>query len=154
MSEEVRDETLGCVVAEIRGLLEAMLPEMIAEVIARPKATDWEHGILEATDLAEMKDVVVAKPATGNRLNPTCVIVRVEKASNIDVCLTPLKAEKNEIIAPGNAPDNGLFIHWFGYGIYTIGTGEGDNQFWVRAQGITETGKAEGVIMYEEVRPK
>lgn len=151
MAEEITKETLGEVVAEIRDLLEAL--SAIRDVIAKPKATDWEYGILTATDLTEMKDIVVAKPGTGNKLNPTCAIARVEKASLIDVCLTPLTAQKSEIIAPGSAPDNGLFIHWFPWGIYTVGTSEGENKFWVRAQGITETGKAEAVILYEEVMP-
>ena len=157
MAEE---QTLGTVVVEIRDLLKSMVAPpleavLMAEavpmsVVPRPKATGWLYR--EATLVTgEMTDIVHVAAKTGAKLAPTCVIVRVAKASNIDVCLTPLNPEKSEIIAPGTAPDNGVFMCWFPYGIYTIGTSEGKRKFWVRAQGITVSGKGEAAIMYEEV---
>ena len=150
MAEE---QTLGTVAAEIRDLLKVMVtPPPAAEpmpVIPRPKATGWgyDSATLSST---EMTDIIKVAAKTGAKLAPTCVIVRVKKASNIDVCLTPLNPEKSEIIAPGTAPDDGVFMCWFPYGIYTIGTSEGKRKFWVRAQGISTGGKGEAVIMYEE----
>lgn len=148
MAEEL-GETLGSVAIEIRDILEAL--QLLTNVVARPKATDWDYGNATTT-LIGMSDVVVVTPKTGFTLNPTCVIVRCAKASNIDVCLTPYSPRKSEIVAPGNAPDNGLFIHWFPFGINTVGTSEGDNKFWIRAQGIAEAGLVEGVAFYEETR--
>lgn len=150
MAEE---ETLGTVAAEIRDLLKVMVtPPPVVEpmpVVPRPKATGW--GYDSATlSTTEMTDITKVAAKTGAKLAPTCVIVRVKKASNIDVCLTPLNPEKSDIIAPGTAPDDGVFMCWFPFGVYTIGTSEGKRKFWVRAQGITDVGKAEAVIMYEE----
>jgi len=152
MAEE--GETLGSVLVEVRDLLKLIaFPEIAVEpmsVVPRPKATGRRYG--EATlSISETKGVVSVAAKTGYKLSPVCVIVRTLKASRIDVCLTPLDAFTNEIIAPGATADEGIFIHWFPYGIYTIGTSEGDRKFWIRAQGITEEGKAEAVIMYEEV---
>jgi hypothetical protein len=147
-------ETVGSVLVEIRELLKLLvIPPPEAEpaaVIPRPKATDWEYGTKDLT-ITEMSDIVSYKPRTGWRLNPVCIIVRTIKASKIDVCLSPLDPAKSEIIAPGATVDDGIFIHWFPYGIYTIGTSAGDRRFWVRGQGITEAGKAEAVIIFEEV---
>jgi len=153
MSEEKIRETTGQVIVEIRDLLKALVPdvtpEALAEVVARPKATDWKYGTVTTT-LTEMTDVVIVKPRTGYKLNPTCVIVRVAKESTIDVCLTPVSAAESEIVAPGSAPDNGVFIHWFPYGINIIGESGGTKKFWVRAKGLTETGLAEAVVLWEE----
>jgi len=147
------EQTLGTTAAEIRDLLKMMAaPPPVAEpmpVIPRPKATGWRYDAATLTT-TEMSNITKVAAKTGAKLSPTCVIVRVKKASNIDVCLTPLNPEKSEIIAPGTAPDDGVFMCWFPYGVYTIGTSEGDRKFWVRAQGITEGGKAEAVIMWEE----
>ena len=153
MAEEKKRETTGEVIVEIRDLLKALVPgvtpEALAEVVARPKATDWKYGVATTT-LTEMTDVIVVKPRTGYKLNPTCVIVRVAKESTIGVCLTPVSAADNEIVAPGAAPDNGVFIHWFPYGIHIIGESDGGKKFWVRAKGLTETGLAESVVLWEE----
>jgi len=147
------EETLGTVAAEIRDLLKLMVappPDVEpTSVIPRPKATGREYDS-KTLSITEMTDIVKVSAKTGTKLAPTSVVVRVKKASNIDVCLTPLNPEKSEIIAPGTAPDDGVFMCWFPYGIYTIGTSEGKRKFWVRAQGITEGGKGEAVIMYEE----
>lgn len=155
MAEEKERETTGEVIAEIRDLLKALIPgeipEALAEVVARPKATDWKYNSVTTT-LTEMTDIVVVKPKTGYKLNPTCVIVRVAKESTIDVCLTPISAADSEIVAPGAAPDNGVFIHWFPYGIYIIGESGGGKLFWVRAKGVTETGLVEAVLLWEEVK--
>lgn len=148
------EETLGKILIEIRDLLKlAVIPPVEAEpaaVIPRPKATDYEYGVVNLT-ITEMSSIVSYSPRTGWRLNPVCVIVRTVKASKIDVCLTPINQKKNEIIAPGATVDDGIFIHWFPYGIYTIGTAQGDRKFWVRGQGLTEAGKAEAVILFEEI---
>jgi hypothetical protein len=152
--EEKKEETAGSVLAEIRDLLKLwLIPPPEAEpaaVIPRPKVTGWEYGVATLT-ITEMKDIAFYKPRTGWRLNPVCVIVRTVKASKIDVCLNPLDPAKSEIIAPGATVDDGIFIHWFPYGIYTIGTSAGDRRFWVRGQGLTEAGKAEAVILFEEI---
>jgi len=157
MGDEKERETTGDVIAEIRDLLKALVPGVeipgvpgvLAEVVARPKATDWKYNSATTTT-TEMTDVVVVKPKTGYKLNPTCVVVRAAKASTIDVCLTPISAADNEIIAPGAAPDNGVFIHWFPYGIYIIGESGGATKFWVRAQGVLEIGLVEAVLFWEE----
>ena len=147
------EQTLGSVAAEIRDLLKVMVtPPPAAEpmpVIPRPKATGWPYDSATLSTTG-MTDIIGVAAKTGAKLAPTCVLVRVKKASNIDVCLTPLNPEKSEIIAPGTAPDDGIFMWWSPYGVYTIGTSEGKRKFWVRAQGITEGGKGEAVIMYEE----
>lgn len=145
-------ETLGSLAAEIRDLLKLMvLPEIPVEpisVIPRPKATGWDYGSI-TTSTTDMKDIIFHAAKTGARLRPVLGIVRTEKASNVDICLSPMDPTKSEIVAPGTTTDNGIFIHWFPYGIYTVGTSEGDRKFWARAQGITEIGKAEAVIMWE-----
>jgi len=155
MAEEKERKTTGEVIVEIRDLLKQLvpgeIPEALAEVVARPKATDWKYGSATTT-LTDMTDIVVVKPKTGYKLNPTCAIVRVAKESTIDVCLTPVSAADSEIVAPGAAPDNGVFIHWFPYGIHIIGEPEGTKKFWVRAKGLTETGLVEAVLLWEEVK--
>lgn len=153
MEGEVKEgETLGSIAAEIRDLLKLMvLPEIPVEpmsVIPRPKATGWDYGTL-TTLTTDMKDIISYAAKTGARLRPVLGIIRTAKASNVDICLTPMDPTKSEIVAPGTTTDNGFFIHWFPYGIYTVGTSEGDRKFWARAQGITEAGKAEAVIMWE-----
>ena len=148
------EETLGTVAVEIRDLLKQLVappPAIeVMSVVPRPKATGYEHGSVTLST-AEMKDIVRYKAKEGAKLSPTLAIVRVRKAAIIDVCLTPVSPAKSEIIAVGTAPDDGIFVHWFPYGIYTIGSDEVDRMYWVRAQGITETGTAEAVIMFEEI---
>lgn len=147
------DETVGSVLVEIRDLLKLLVappPEVgPATVIPSPRATDWKYGVATLTN-TEMTDIVFYKPRTGWKLTPVNAIVRTVKASKIDVCLTPPVSGKSEIIAVGTTTDDGIFIHWFPYGIYTIGTSAGDRRYWVRAQGIAEGGKAEAVILFEE----
>ena len=155
MSEE---ETLGSLVLEIRDLLRSIAaaePEVVptilqVEAIPRPKATDWKYG-QTTTVLSAMSDIVSVKAKTAFILSPACVIVRVAKESIIDICMSPKSDAYSEIIAPGAAPDNGIFIHWFPYGVSTIG-GDADIDFWVRAQGVTETGLAEAELLWEEVK--
>jgi len=151
------EETLGTVALEIRDLLEQMIappPEIeVMPVIPRPKATDYEYGSVTLST-AEMKDIVKYKAKEGAKLTPTLAIVRVKKAAIIDVCLTPVSPAKSEIVAVGTAPDDGVFVHWFPYGIYTIGSDEVERKYWVRAQAITESGKAEAVIMFEEIEKR
>ena len=97
-----------------------------------------------------MKTIVFRTAKTGAKLRPVLAIVRTAKASNVDLCLSPTDTAESEIIAPGTTTDNGIFVHWFPYGVYTIGTSGAGRKFYARAQGITEVGKAEAVIMWEE----
>lgn len=149
------DITVGEVLAEIRDLLiQIATPPPAAEplsVVPRPKVTGWKIDELTLTT-TEMKTIVFASAATGAKLSPVCVVVRTKKASNIDVCLTPMNPQDNPIIVPGTTMDDGYFVHWFPYGVYTIGTSGGKRKFYVQGQGIAEAGSAIAVIMYEETR--